>query len=41
MGQLREQDVDNIDAVRIARLEGDGRLSVLVKKATRLETNIP
>jgi uncharacterized membrane protein YcaP (DUF421 family) len=27
--QLREREVDNIAAVKVATLEGDGRLSVL------------
>jgi uncharacterized membrane protein YcaP (DUF421 family) len=31
-GQLREQGVDDIKRVRIARLEGDGRLSALSDK---------
>ena len=30
MGQLRQNGVDNIATVRVARLEGDGRLSVLM-----------
>lgn len=30
-GQLREQGVDDIAAVKLARLEGDGRMSVLKK----------
>ena len=29
MGQLREQEIDDIAQVRAARVEGDGRLSVL------------
>ena len=31
MGQLREQEIDDIAQVRAARVEGDGRLSVLKK----------
>jgi uncharacterized membrane protein YcaP (DUF421 family) len=31
MGQLREQNVGNLDEVRLAQIEGDGRLSVLKK----------
>lgn len=31
-GQLREQGVDDIAKVALARLEGDGRLSVLKRK---------
>ena len=31
MGQLREQQIDDIALVRAARVEGDGRLSVLKK----------
>jgi uncharacterized membrane protein YcaP (DUF421 family) len=32
MGQLREQDVETIAEVRLAQIEGDGRLSVLKRK---------
>jgi uncharacterized membrane protein YcaP (DUF421 family) len=31
MGQLREQNVGKLDEVRLAQIEGDGRLSVLKK----------
>jgi uncharacterized membrane protein YcaP (DUF421 family) len=33
LGQLREEGVDDIAAVKVARLEGDGRLSVIKKKS--------
>jgi len=32
MGQLREQEVETIADVRLAQIEGDGRLSVLKRK---------
>lgn len=32
MSQLRQNGVESIDAVRLARLEGDGRLSVLKRE---------
>jgi len=32
MGQLREKEVEDVSQVRIARLEGDGRISVLKRK---------
>jgi uncharacterized membrane protein YcaP (DUF421 family) len=32
MGQLREQEVETIAEVRLAQIEGDGRLSVLKRK---------
>jgi uncharacterized membrane protein YcaP (DUF421 family) len=32
MGQLREQEVETIAEVRLAQIEGDGRLSVLRRK---------
>lgn len=32
MGQLRQNGIERVDEVRIARLEGDGRLSVLKRE---------
>lgn len=32
MGQLREKEVENVADVRLARLEGDGRISVLKQR---------
>lgn len=32
MGQLRQNEVEDVAEVRLARLEGDGRISVLKKK---------
>jgi uncharacterized membrane protein YcaP (DUF421 family) len=32
MGQLREQEIEDLAEVRTARIEGDGRLSVLKKR---------
>lgn len=32
MGQLREKEVEDVREVRLARLEGDGRISVLKRK---------
>ena len=32
MGQLREEGVEDLAAVKVARLEGDGRLSVIKKQ---------
>ncbi|MCC7253485.1 YetF domain-containing protein [Hyphomicrobium sp.] len=32
MGQLREKEIENVRDVRVARLEGDGRISVLKRK---------
>jgi uncharacterized membrane protein YcaP (DUF421 family) len=34
MGQLREKEVADVSEVRLARLEGDGRISVLKKKGS-------
>lgn len=31
-GQLREQGIDNVASVKLARFEGDGRLSVLKRE---------
>lgn len=33
MGQLREKEIEDVREVRVALLEGDGRISVLKKKA--------
>jgi uncharacterized membrane protein YcaP (DUF421 family) len=33
MGQLREKEIEDVGDVRLALLEGDGRISVLKKKA--------
>ena len=35
MGQLREEGVEDLAAVKVARLEGDGRLSVIKCKNSR------
>ena len=32
MSQLRQNGIETLDQVRVARLEGDGRLSVLKRK---------
>lgn len=32
MGQLREKEIEDVSEVRLARLEGDGRISVLKRK---------
>jgi uncharacterized membrane protein YcaP (DUF421 family) len=32
MGQLRQEEVEDVGEVRVARLEGDGRISVLKRK---------
>jgi uncharacterized membrane protein YcaP (DUF421 family) len=33
MGQLREKEIEDVREVRLARLEGDGRISVLKRKS--------
>lgn len=33
MSQLREQGVESLDEVKTCRLEGDGRVSVIKKRA--------
>lgn len=35
LGQLREKEVEDVREVRLARLEGDGRISVLKQKSER------